>query len=211
VRKHPRTDLARGRRVCFALAVAATSVAALQIFANPVIDGAKRQVGVTLSYDPSYRRIAYPNGDVPLRTGVCTDVVIRAYRHAGVDLQVLVHEDMKRNFAAYPKNWGLRRPDPNIDHRRVPNLATFFRRRGGALPVTRRGEDYKPGAIVTWRLSSGVPHIGIVSDVRVPRTDRYLVVHNIGAGTQIEDVLFAYELTGHFRFTPPSSTSPRPH
>jgi uncharacterized protein YijF (DUF1287 family) len=165
-----------------------------------VIDGAKRQVGVTRGYDPSYRRIPYPNGDVPRETGVCTDVVIRAYRHAGIDLQVLVHRDMRANFGAYPRNWGLRRPDPNIDHRRVPNLATFFRRRGGALPVTRRGSDYKPGDIVTWRLSSGVPHIGLVSDVRYG--DRHLVVHNIGAGTQIEDVLFAYEVTGHYRWWP---------
>ena len=133
-----------------------------------------------------------------MHTGVCTDVVIRAYRHAGADLQVLVHEDMKANFAKYPKAWGLRGPDRNIDHRRVPNLATFFRRHGAALPVTRRGSDYAPGDIVTWRLSSGVPHIGIVSDVR--SAGRYLVVHNIGSGAQIEDVLFAYELTGHFRY-----------
>jgi uncharacterized protein len=163
-----------------------------------MIAGAKRQVGVTRSYDPAYRGIAYPNGDVPMHTGVCTDVVIRAFRHAGIDLQVLVHQDMKRNFSAYPKTWGLRGPDRNIDHRRVPNLATFFKRSGRALAVTNRGGDYKPGDIVTWRLSSGVPHIGVVSDVR--RGDRYLVVHNIGAGTQIEDVLFAYEVTGHYRW-----------
>jgi uncharacterized protein YijF (DUF1287 family) len=178
-------------------------VFALPLFANPrVVEGAKRQVGVTRGYDGSYRRIAYPNGDVPREVGVCTDVVIRAYRHAGVDLQVLVHEDMQAHFAAYPKNWGLRRPDSNIDHRRVPNLATFFTRRGGKLAVTHRGADYKPGDVVTWRLSSGVPHIGLVSDVRVPNTDRYRVVHNIGAGAQIEDVLFAYALTGHYRFRP---------
>lgn len=163
-----------------------------------MIDGAKRQVGVTRGYDPAYRRIAYPNGDVPVHTGVCTDVVIRAFRHAGIDLQVLVHQDMARNFAAYPKNWGLRRPDRNIDHRRVPNLATFFKRKGRAVAVTRLGLDYKPGDIVTWRLSSGVPHIGVVSDVR--RGDRYLMVHNIGAGAQIEDVLFAYQVTGHYRW-----------
>ncbi len=165
-----------------------------------MIEGAKRQVGVTRSYDPNYRRIAYPNGDVPRETGVCTDVIIRAYRHAGVDLQVLVHEDMKSAFSLYPKNWGLRRPDTNIDHRRVPNLATFFRRKGTALTVTRRGADYRPGDIVTWRLSSGVPHIGIISDVPIRGTDRHLVVHNIGAGAQIEDVLFAYALTGHYRY-----------
>lgn len=179
------------------------TLVALPLLAQPrLIDGAKRQVGVTRSYDPAYRKLAYPGGDVPMEVGVCTDVVIRAYRHTGVDLQVLVHEDMKRNFSAYPKNWGLRRPDRNIDHRRVPNLATFFRRKGGALPVTRKGADYKPGEIVTWRLSSGVPHIGLVSDVRVPGTDRYKVVHNIGAGAQLEDVLFAYQVTGHYRFRP---------
>ena len=174
------------------------------LFADPrVIEGAKKQVGVTRGYDGSYRNIAYPNGDVPSQVGVCTDVIIRAYRHAGVDLQVLVHEDMKAHFSTYPQNWGLRRPDSNIDHRRVPNLATFFTRRGGKLAVTRKGADYQPGDIVTWRLSSGVPHIGLVSDVRIPNTDRYLVVHNIGWGAQIEDVLFAYALTGHYRWSPP--------
>jgi uncharacterized protein YijF (DUF1287 family) len=163
-----------------------------------MIAGAKSQVGKTRGYDPSYRSIAYPNGDVPLETGVCSDVVIRAFRRAGIDLQVLVHEDMKRNFGAYPRNWGMRAPDANIDHRRVPNLATFFRRKGHKLAVTQRGADYKPGDIVTWKLSSGVPHIGIVSDVR--RGDRYLMVHNIGSGAQIEDVLFSFEVTGHYRW-----------
>lgn len=177
---------------------------ALPLLAQPaasrVVEGAKRQVGKTLSYDPAYRRIAYPGGDVPLETGVCTDVVIRAYRHAGIDLQVLVHEDMKANFSAYPRNWGLRKPDTNIDHRRVLNLATFFRRKGASLPVTDRAADYKPGDIVTWRLPSGVPHIGIVSDVKRPFLTRYLVVHNIGNGAQLEDVLFAYRVTGHYRY-----------
>lgn len=182
---------------------------ALPLFADPrVIEGAKRQVGVTVGYDGTYRRIGYPNGDVPRETGVCTDVIIRAYRHVGVDLQKLVHEDMKAHFAAYPKNWGLRRPDTNIDHRRVPNLATFFTRRGAKLPVTRRGVDYKPGDIVTWRLSSGLPHIGLVSDVRVRNTDRYLVVHNIGGGAQIEDALFEHALTGHYRWATPARRRP---
>ncbi|HEX7152097.1 MAG TPA: DUF1287 domain-containing protein [Thermoanaerobaculia bacterium] len=179
-------------------------VAALTLYADRPVDalirGALAQVGVTRSYDPAYRRIPYPNGDVPMSTGVCTDVVIRAFRAAGIDLQVLVHEDMRANFRAYPKNWGLTRPDRNIDHRRVPNLATFFRRRGGALPVTSRGAAYKPGDIVTWRLSSGVPHIGLVSSTKVRGTDRYRVVHNIGSGAQHEDVLFAYEVTGHYRW-----------
>lgn len=180
-------------------------VAAVPLLAQPVslqkvIDGAKRQVGVTRMYDGRYVRISYPGGDVPMDRGVCTDVVVRAYRHGGVDLQVRVHEDMKRNFAAYPKSWGLRGPDSNIDHRRVPNLQTFFRRKGERLPVTQRGADYKPGDIVTWVLIEGVPHIGIVSDVRVPGTDRYQVVHNVGRGAQNEDVLFAYRVTGHYRY-----------
>jgi uncharacterized protein YijF (DUF1287 family) len=180
--------------------LSASLCASAQPSLQKMIDGAKRQVGVTRSYDPTYRRIPYPNGDVPREVGVCTDVVIRAYRHAGADLQRLVHEDMQSSFAAYPKNWGLRGTDTNIDHRRVPNLATFFRRKGKALAVTRRGADYRPGDVVTWRLSSGVPHIGVVSDVPVRGTDRYLVVHNIGAGAQIEDVLFAYALSGHYRY-----------
>jgi uncharacterized protein YijF (DUF1287 family) len=177
---------------------------ALGVSAQPalrtMIEGAKRQVGVTVGYDPNYRRIAYPNGDVPRETGVCTDVVIRAYRHAGVDLQVLVHEDMKSAFNAYPKKWGLRRPDTNIDHRRVPNLATFFTRKGKSLAVTRRGADYKPGDVVTWNLPGNLPHIGVISDVPVRGTDRYRVVHNIGGGAQIEDMLFSYPLTGHYRY-----------
>lgn len=185
------------RRIALALLLIASQAHAgtpMQL----MISGAKSQVGKTRGYDPSYRSLAYPNGDVPLETGVCSDVVIRAFRRAGIDLQVLVHEDMKRNFGAYPKSWGMRAPDKNIDHRRVPNLATFFRRKGHALSVTQRGADYKPGDIVTWKLSSDVPHIGIVSDVR--RGDHYLMVHNIGGGAQIEDVLFSYEVTGHYRW-----------
>ena len=188
------------RRIVVVVLAFAGPLLAQPLSISRLIEGAKRQVGVTRHYDGSYRRIAYPGGDVPLERGVCTDVVVRAYRHAGADLQVLVHQDMKRNFSAYPKIWGLRRPDTNIDHRRVPNLATFFKRKGQSLRVTQRGADYKPGDIVTWDLASGVSHIGIVSDVAVRGTDRHLIVHNIGAGTQIEDVLFAYSLTGHYRF-----------
>lgn len=190
------TSLTRAILTATLLALTASAQPALPT----MIAGAKKQVGVTRSYDPTYRRIGYPNGDVPRETGVCTDVVIRAYRHAGVDLQVLVHEDMKAAFSSYPKTWGLRRTDTNIDHRRVPNLATFFTRKGKSLPVTRRGADYRPGDIITWRLSSGVPHIGVVSDVPVRGSDRFLVVHNIGSGAQIEDVLFAYALSGHYRY-----------
>ena len=179
------------RRIALILALALPLLA--QPEAPRVVEGARAQVGKTRFYDSAYRRIAYPGGDVPLERGVCTDVVIRAYRHAGVDLQVLVHEDMKANFSAYPRHWGLRKPDTNIDHRRVPNLATFFKRRGASLPVTRRAAVYKPGDVVTWRLSSGVPHIGIVTGTRQ-------VVHNIGYGARQEDVLFEYELTGHYRW-----------
>lgn len=184
----------------FALVLLLALPAFAQRPVDRVIGAAIAQVGKTVGYDSAYRQLAYPNGDVPIERGVCTDVVIRAFRAAGLDLQVLVHEDMKRNFSAYPRNWGLARPDTNIDHRRVPNLATFFRRKGKSLPVTRRDGDYAPGDVVTWRLSSGVPHIGIVSNRRAPGTGRYLVVHNIGAGAQIEDVLFAYEVTGRYRW-----------
>jgi uncharacterized protein YijF (DUF1287 family) len=171
-----------------------------QAQSGKVLEGAHRQVGKTVIYDPSYRRMAFPGGDVPEDRGVCTDVIVRAYRNAGVDLQLLVNQDMSRNFGAYPPLWGLSRPDPNIDHRRVPNLATFFKRHGTVVPITSRGTDYLAGDIVTWQLPSGVPHIGLVSD-RLGN-GRRLVIHNIGAGTRIEDVLFAYTITGHFRYTP---------
>lgn len=163
-----------------------------------VVEGAEKQVGVTVVYDGSYRRLPYPGGDVPLERGVCTDVLVRAFRHAGVDLQVLVHEDMRRSFGAYPRAWGLARPDRNIDHRRVPNLATFFRRHGDLLRLSREPADYRPGEIVTWTLPNGLPHVGLVS--ARSENGRPLVVHNIGAGTVFEDVLFAWPLTGHYRY-----------
>ena len=165
-----------------------------------VLEGAYQQVGATKTYDGAYHKISFPGGDVPMERGVCTDVIVRAYRHAGVDLQVLVNEDMKRDFGSYPQLWGLPGPDPNIDHRRVPNLATYFARHGQRLEVTSNAADYLPGDTVTWRLSSGVPHIGLVSDRR--SGGRPLMIHNIGAGAQIEDVLFAYEITGHYRYDP---------
>jgi hypothetical protein len=163
-----------------------------------LLEGAERQVGVTVVYDGSYQRLAWPGGDLPPERGACTDVVVRAYRNAGIDLQVLVHEDMKRSFGAYPKAWGLSRPDRNIDHRRVPNLATFFARHGETLPVSRDAADYRPAEIVTWRLPSGLPHVGLVS-ARV-EGGRPLVVHNIGAGTVFADVLFAWPVTGRYRY-----------
>lgn len=179
-----------------------------------VVEGAERQVGVTLLYDGSYRRLAYPGGDVPPDRGVCTDVVVRAYRNAGIDLQLLVHEDLVRAPAAYPGTWGTRRPDTNIDHRRVPNLAAFFRRHGTVLPASREASEYRPGDVVTWRLASGLLHVGIVSARLV--SGRPLVIHNIGAGTVFEDVLFANPVTGHFRYPraapggPPSPGASRP-
>lgn len=158
-------------------------------------------------YDSAYVRIPYPGGDVPADTGVCTDEIIRSYRALGIDLQREVHEDMVHNFSAYPRSWRwlLAKPDPNIDHRRVPNLMVFFLRKGESLPITDRAEDYSPGDLVTWDLGGGVPHIGIVVDRNSPQTGRYLVVHNIGQGPQLEDVLFHWKITGHFRYFGPSS------
>jgi len=159
-------------------------------------------------YDGRYVRIPYPNGDVPADTGVCTDEIVRIYRAVGVDLQKEVHEDMAAHFALYPRRWGRRAPDSNIDHRRVPNLMTFFRRKGLALPVTSRAQDYHPGDIVTWDLGGGVDHIGMVTDRRGP-SGRYLVVHNIGAGPQLEDVLFQWKITGHFVYPRPARAEAR--
>lgn len=152
-------------------------------------------------YTPSYVSIKYPNGDVPAKTGVCSDVIIRAYRKLNIDLQKLVHEDMKANFSKYPKIWGLRSTDKNIDHRRVPNLETFFSRKGKSLPITENTNDYKPGDIVTWRLSgNGIPHIGIVTHIKSADGKRYQLVHNIGRGQIMEDCLFDWKIVGHYRY-----------
>ncbi len=163
-------------------------------------EAARTQVGVTVTYDPAYVRLGYPGGDVPADRGVCIDVVVRALRTLGVDLQVLVHEDMTAAFGSYPKLWGLRRPDRNIDHRRVPNVATYLRRHGKAVAITQNGEDYLPGDIVAWALSGGRSHIGIVANETVRGGGRRKIIHNIGAGAQVNDVLFAFEITGHFRY-----------
>jgi hypothetical protein len=171
-----------------------------------LVEAAVERTHVTVRYDPSYVRIPYPNGDVPAETGVCTDEIIRAYRAVGVDLQKEVHEDMLHNFSAYPnqRRWLLAHTDTNIDHRRVPNLMTFFARKGESLPVSTRSEDYSAGDLVTWDLGSRVPHIGIVVNRKSPRTGRYLVVHNIGRGPQMEDVLFDWKITGHYRYFGPA-------
>jgi hypothetical protein len=152
-------------------------------------------------YDAAYVGIGYPNGDVAADRGVCADEIIRAYRLLGIDLQRLVHEDMARAFQVYPKRWGLKRPDANIDHRRVPNLATFFERHGTSLTPTTDGGDYKPGDVVAWALADGRPHIGIVTERRSGDGERPLVLHNIGFGPQIEDMLFALKITGHYRYS----------
>lgn len=162
-------------------------------------EAAKEQIGVTTSYDPAYVSLDYPGGDLPKEKGVCTDVVIRALREMDFDLQKLVHEDMKQNFSKYPKRWGLQRPDKNIDHRRVPNLQTFFKRRGIFVPVTKDKADYLPGDIVTCTVAGKLPHIVIVSGKK-SSDGSPLIIHNIGAGTQETDDLFTYPHTGHYRW-----------
>lgn len=151
-------------------------------------------------YDPSYFSIPYPNGDVPADKGVCTDVVIRAYRMMGIDLQKEVHEDMKAHFSLYPTIWGLKKTDTNIDHRRVPNLMVFFKRKGKELPITKNPNDYKPGDIVCWNLGGATTHIGIVVNRKSADGKRYQVVHNIGGGQVCEDVLFDYTIIGHYTY-----------
>ena len=153
-----------------------------------------------VSYDPTYYQIAYPNGDVPKDRGVCTDVVIRSYRKLGIDLQKEVHEDIAANFIKYPKSWGLKTTDTNIDHRRVPNLQVFFTRKGEIKTISDNAADYKPGDIVTWMLVGNKPHIGIVVDKKNTQGNRYLMVHNVGGGQVVQDCLFAYKITGHYRY-----------
>lgn len=171
-----------------------------QEFVTAAIDRTTKHV----TYDGSYFSISYPNGDVPANIGVCTDVVIRSYRVIGTDLQVLVHEDMTNDFNAYPSKriWGLSKPDKNIDHRRVPNLQAFLSRHGDVLPVTDKANDYAPGDIVTWMLPGNLPHIGIVTNKLAEATENPLIIHNIGSGPNLDDMLFSYEITGHYRYVP---------
>lgn len=176
-----------------------TTVAVTSPVLRNVIAGAIQQQGVTVSYDPAYVSLPYPNGDLPLETGVCTNVVIRAFRHGNVDLQQQVHEDMQANFAAYPKDWGLSLPDANIDHRRVPNLMTFFERQGKSITVSQDAQDYQPGDVVSWQLNDGQQHMGIVSDHKSP-SGNLMIVHNISSGVRIEDVLFRWKILGHYRY-----------
>lgn len=174
------------------------------IFGDKLANAALKQTETEVTYDGSYFKIPYPGGDVPAHLGVCTDVIIRAYRALGIDLQKQVHEDMKSHLSLYPKLWGLKSTDTNIDHRRVPNLQVFFTRHGQSLPVTDNPDDYKTGDLVTWNLKTvgTLPHIGIVTDKRSADGVRPLIVHNIGAGTVLEDMLFSYTITGHYRYAP---------
>jgi uncharacterized protein YijF (DUF1287 family) len=186
--------------------VSQTSTATHQQFLQRLVDAAVERTHHQVRYISEYVKIPYPGGDVPADTGVCTDEIIRSYRAVGVDLQKEVHEDMAQNLSAYPHTYRghpVRHTDSNIDHRRVPNLMVFFQRHGESLPITNEAGDYKPGDLVTWDLSSNVPHIGIVVDQKSAWTGRYLIVHNIGQGPKMEDVLFDWKITGHYRYFGP--------
>lgn len=192
--------LPAGALALLALAFLAAPPAATQPVPSPgrtLAQAAAQQVGVTTRYDPAYVRLAYPNGDIPMDRGVCADVIIRAFRKIRIDLQKEIHEDMRKNFAAYPRNWGLRSPDRNIDHRRVPNLMKYFDRKGKRVPASG---GYEPGDVVAWRLPGGLYHIGIAAADRVPGTARPYMIHNIGAGARKEDILHSFEILGHYRW-----------
>jgi len=172
--------------------------------AEDLVDAAMERTTHQVRYDGAYVRLDYPMGDVPSDTGVCTDVIIRSYRALDLDFQVLVHQDMKANFSKYPSKriWGLVRPDKNIDHRRVPNLQRFLRRHQASLPISKQGKDYHAGDLVTWMVNGNLPHIGIVVKQRSSDGARPLIVHNIGRGPKLEDMLFDYPITGHYRYFP---------
>ena len=172
-----------------------------QDFLKRLSAAAIERTGHTVKYDPGYVAMSYPGGDVPPDAGVCSDEVIRSYRALGIDLQKEVHEDMKKHFSAYPE--GSRTLDRNIDHRRVANLMTFFSRNGEKLPISKRSADYLPGDLVTWDLGNGLNHIGIVVDQKSPSSGRYMIVHNVGQGPRMEDVLFSWKITGHYRYFGP--------
>jgi uncharacterized protein YijF (DUF1287 family) len=189
---------------------AAARVSSGAAFFDRLSDAAVERTSHEVRYDPTYFKLDYPGGDVPAEVGVCTDEVIRSYRAVGVDLQKLVHEDMADNFSLYPRTWGLKKPDTNIDHRRVPNLMVFFTRQGAGLPVTQEARDYRPGDVVTWDLGGGLTHIGVVVGVPSAADEgRLQIVHNIGAGPKMEDVLFAWKITGHYRYQGPKE-EPKP-
>lgn len=178
-------------------AIDSVSMASEQV--RTLVWSAIAQADYTVEYDPAYVALEYPGGDVPRETGVCADVVVRAFRAVGIDLQKEVHEDMAGNFSKYPKRWGLRKPDKNIDHRRVANLMTFFTRKGASLPPSSSAEDYLPGDVVAWELDNGLLHIGMVTN-RVDRTGVPMIVHNIGAGAKVEERLFEWKVIGRYRY-----------
>ena len=192
------------RRIILVLACIAPINTSASTFERDIVGAAHERTAHEIRYDGTYLAIDYPWGDVPKEIGVCTDVVIRSYRTLDTDLQRLVHEDMKANFAQYPsaRTWGLKRTDKNIDHRRVPNLQAFFKRHGQELPVTRNANDYKPGNLVTWMLPGNLPHIGIVTEKTNLTTGNPMIVHNIGRGPELEDMLFSYKITGHYKYVP---------
>ena len=197
----------RGHSVFFFAGTIAALLGSFRpLFAENCVDGlisaAIERTTMNVRYDGSYRPISYPGGDVPDDVGVCTDLIIRSYRNIGVDLQKEVHEDMKKAFSEYPETWGLKNPDPNIDHRRVGNLRVFLGRRAATLPVSEDPRDYSAGDLVTWRLPGNLAHIGIVTNQMSDDEKRPLVVHNIGRGPEIEDMLFDYSITGHYRYVP---------
>ncbi|MDH3974486.1 MAG: DUF1287 domain-containing protein [Deltaproteobacteria bacterium] len=179
-------------------------VQSFAVTSSELVKAAIERANFRVVYDGSYYSIKYPGGDVPENIGVCTDVVIRSYRKIGIDLQKLVHQDMKANFSKYPskKIWGLSRPDTNIDHRRVPNLQAFFSRFGQVLSISKKAEDYSPGDLVTWMIPGNLPHIGIVTDKYNVETGNPMIVHNIGRGPKLEDMLFSFPITGHYRYLP---------
>ncbi len=185
--------------ICIFLGVLNLSFAQNTFYAQ-LADSAMELTKQNVTYDPNYYSIDYPNGDIPADRGVCTDVVIRAYRKLGIDLQKEVHEDMNSNFDAYPKIWGLTSPDKNIDHRRVPNLMVFFERHGMVKPVSENPYDYLPGDIVCWNLGGNITHIGLVVDKKSNDGSRYLIVHNIGGGQVVADCLFDFEIIGHYAY-----------
>lgn len=184
----------------FAILIGLPQAGISQDFYGLLSDAAVALTRDRVAYDPAYYSIPYPNGDIPADKGVCTDVIIRAYRKVGIDLQKEVHQDMKSNFNLYPTNWGLKKPDPNIDHRRVPNLMTFFARHGKSLRITAGPGDFSPGDVVTWDLGRGVTHIGLVVNKKSPDGARYLIAHNIGRGQELSDCLFTFKITGHYRY-----------
>lgn len=171
-------------------------------FYRRLAQAAESQLSTAVTYSSAYYPIAYPMGDIPAHLGVCSDVVIRAYRALGIDLQQQVHQDMAQNFMAYPKIWRLLKPDTHIDHRRVPNLMTFFNRAGASLPLSLQPEDYLPGDLVAWDIGQSLTHIGLISDKKSEQSGAPLIIHNIGAGVQQEDKLFAYRIIGHYRYRP---------